>query len=64
MQPPYTKPTKCAVCEKCWMDPATGRCMCGGPFAGYQHINEHDYRKRVTEVFRTLGFDLKPLLKK
>ena len=36
MQPPHIKPTKCAVCQKCWMDPATGRCMCGGPFAGYQ----------------------------
>lgn len=32
---PYTERTSCACCKACWRDPKTGRCMHGGPFAGY-----------------------------
>jgi hypothetical protein len=37
---PFTEPAKCPCCEKCWRDPRTGRCMCGGPFAGYVNVEK------------------------
>lgn len=28
--------TKCAVCDRCWLDTRSRRCLFGGPYAGYE----------------------------
>lgn len=32
--------TRCAVCKQCWMLPI-GVCIYGGPFTGYERIEEN-----------------------
>lgn len=34
-------PHKCGVCDRCWLiirGPRAGRCIYGGPYAGYERI--------------------------
>lgn len=33
--PPRFVPTKCNLCEQCYLDTKTTRCIFGGPFTAY-----------------------------
>jgi hypothetical protein len=38
-EPARYKPIACKVCKTCWFDLRAGRCVYGGPFAGFKTVN-------------------------
>jgi hypothetical protein len=30
----------CKICEKCWFNPLSGYCIYGGPYSGYEDVDD------------------------
>lgn len=45
---------RCACCAKCWINPVTRRCIYGGPFAGYERLEESGGTETEASATRTL----------